>query len=86
LLQLLLGEPLGIALEIGTGFGAAGLQAGIDDLPGIGDVELGEERAQRIGRERRDRARLGAEAESMQGERRPSWIKGHDVRSWTDEP
>jgi hypothetical protein len=50
LLQLLLGEALRVVLENCAGFRAAGRQVGIDDLSRIGDVQVGEQRAQRIGR------------------------------------
>ena len=84
LLQLLLGLVLGIEFEQRAALGAAARQIGGVDLPGIGGVEVGQQRTERIGGERRDRARLGAEAEFVQGERRPSWIKGHDDRSLTE--
>ena len=44
-------------------------QLGIDDLADARLVEFGQQRAARIGRDRRDRARARPEAEPMQGQR-----------------
>jgi hypothetical protein len=59
---------------------AARRQIGIGDLPRMRRIQVGQHRTKRIGCDRRDRAGLGAKAETMKGERRPLWIKGHDGR------
>ncbi len=78
-----LGSALGEELEGGAIGSAAGHQAGGgEDLAGIRPVEVGEERAARIGGDGGDRARAGPEAESMQRQRGSLRIEGHDLSPW----
>jgi len=82
-LQVGLGKARGVELETRPDLGAARGQIGVDDLPGIGGFELGQERTLRVGCDRRDRARSrappGAEAEPVEGKRRFPGVEGHDV-------
>jgi hypothetical protein len=78
LLQFLLCQPLGVAFVDRAIFSAARRQIGIGDLSRTGRLQVGQHRSKRIGCDRRDRAGLGTKAETVKGERRPFWIKGHD--------
>src|SRR5262249_19190329 len=61
--------PRRARLEGGAGGLRAGHQLRIVDAAGARTLELGDERAARIGCDRRDRARTGTQAEPMQGQR-----------------
>ena len=73
LLRTLRDDLLGLSRSACLKGGARGLGTGeelrIVDASDIGTLELGEQRAARIGCNRRDRARTGAQAEPMQGQR-----------------
>jgi hypothetical protein len=76
--ELLLSEPFGVVLEHRSIGSAAGLQIRIVYVSCARPIKLREQRATRIGCDRRDRAGARPKSESMQRQGCTLWIGSHD--------
>src|SRR5262249_22389717 len=81
----LFGEAFGVELEGHAVRDAAVQQAGVRDHAGLRSVEVSNQRALWIGRDRCDRAGTRSEAEPMQCKCRSTGVERHDVISFEFE-